>query len=107
MFEIGDNVLVFLVSGYWPAAFIGRVEKIYGLEGAELSDAVLCEWCDGGRWGDAADGSAAVRNSMQEHLRYHGVVRFAGCRSARPWVGAIPAVAPRAGVPVQHRAGAR
>lgn len=90
MFETGDLVLVFLVSGYSPMAIVGRVVRPIGLEGAELADAVHARQCDGAQWGKLAEGDKEVRRAAQQHYRYIGVTKFAGCRDFRPWIGCLP-----------------
>lgn len=94
MFEIGENVLVFLVSGYEPYAVVGRVVRTIALDGAELADAVQVIWCNNAQWGKLAAGDKAVRRESQQHMRQVGTTKFAGCRDARPWAGKLPEVAP-------------
>lgn len=92
MFETGDLVLVFLVSGYSPMAIIGRVVRPIGLEGAELADAIHARHCTGPEWGKLAEGDEAVRRATQQYYRHIGTTKFAGCRDVRPWIGELPEV---------------
>lgn len=92
MFELGENVLVFLVSGYNPIAYVGRVSRIIGPEGAELENTHHITWCDGAEWAKLAGGDIELRRQTQRYYRRAGIVRFAGCRDARHWFGELPKI---------------
>ena len=89
MFEEGPTVLVHLVSGYYPAVFAGRVSRLMGPEGAELTDAVMVHECPQGHWAALAEGTDQQlrTRSTYEHA---GTIRFAACAYVRDWVGALP-----------------
>jgi hypothetical protein len=93
LFVVGKNVLVFLVSGYHPAAYVGRVKRLLGF-GAELEDAVMVRWCPNAQWGALAEGDEAQRAATTNYV-HAGQVRFISCSRAMDWNGEIP-VAPAA-----------
>jgi len=88
MFEVGKCVLVHIVSGYYPAVFAGRVSRMIGPEGAELTDAVMVHICPDGHWAALAEGDAGVRRGAS--YEYAGTIRFTACAYHRDWSGPLP-----------------
>lgn len=93
MFELGDHVLVTLVSGYNPAKYIGRVSRLIGAEGCELEDCVMVKRCPRAKWGKLADGDSETRQASAEYYEHAGTIRFASCAYWQTWAGDLPTAA--------------
>jgi hypothetical protein len=90
VFELEEQVLVALPSGYAPYVFCGRVKRLLGPYGAVLEDAVLIPFSgNNATWAGLASGDKQMRQAARYRV-YKGEVRFSHAAYATAWVGKLP-----------------